>query len=206
MKKIIFSWILLFILSTTAAHSTIEYAYKQHVKQNVYKALTLIGTGKKAKRIRRQWNANNINTLTNTLLIAEHYTDIPHKNLLSTILTESDMDIYCIPKHKNLNGTIDIGLTQQNSPYIKTRYRVARKILNKAGIDYSNNVFDISTNVMAGAIVLKEFKKELKDRGIQTKYAHYIAYNVGTGGFFKKKLAAKRAAYLRRYKRFFKKL
>lgn len=201
MKKIIFIPILLFIFCTTTAYSTIEYRYKQHIKSNIYKALTLVDS----KKIKKQWTRRNINKLATVLIAAENYTDIPHKELLSTILTESDMDIYSV-SGPNRNGTFDVSLVQQNSPYLKSRYNAAKKILDRAGIDYSNNLFDISVNVMSGAVVLKDFKKQLKRRGVTNKYAHVVAYNVGPSGFFKKKLAPKKRAYLRRYKRFLTRL
>lgn len=202
MKKFVIVLLLLFIFTSNIAHSTIEYSYKQYVKHNIYRALDLVDS----EKIKRQWNKRNIDKLATVLIAAENHTDINHKHLLATILTESDMKINCVPRKRNKNRTIDYGLVQQNSKYLKIRYRSAKKLLRRSGIKYTDNIFDISVNVMSGAIVLRDYRSIMKSRGVKDRFAPVAAYNVGPSGFFKKKLASKKRAYLHRYKRFLTKL
>jgi len=200
MKRILFIPILLVILCSTSAYSTKDQCYKQYVKSNVKKAISF-----QEKDIRQQWTSNNINKLTTVLITIENHFGINHKKMLSTILTESDMDIYAV-SGPNRNGSYDYGLVQQNSPYLKRRYNLAKKILNKYNIAYSNDVFDISVNVMSGAVVLKDFKSRLKQKGVQGEFCHFVAYNCGPSGYFYPSLKKVRYRYLKRYKRFYYKL
>lgn len=198
MKKFVIVLLLLFIFTSNIAHSTIEYSYKQYVKYNIYRALDLVDS----KKIRRQWNKKNIDKLATVLIAAENHTNINHKHLLATILTESDMKINCVPKKRNKNRTTDYGLVQQNSKYLKSRYKSAKKLLRKSGIKYSNDIFDISVNVMSGAIVLRDYRLIMQSKGIRDKFASVVSYNVGPSGFFKKELHSKKRNYLKRYKGF----
>jgi len=164
--------------------------------------------------IRKQWRKKQIDKLTTALIAVEDtYSDIDHKFLLATILTESEMDIYCVPKRRNKNKSIDYGLSQQNSFYIKKRYAKARKILKSMNLKYSKDRFDILVNVMAGAVTLHEFKTELRDTSykdkIPKKYktlAHYIAYNVGARGLINPKREEKRSVYYNRYTKYLMRL
>jgi aspartokinase len=173
--------------------------YREYVKSNIYKALHKFEGDN--KRILKQWTPKNVNKLTIVLIAVEKYVGINHKKMLSTILTESDMDIYVIGGPNN-NKSYDYGLVQQNSPHLKKRYTAAKRLLKKHNITYTNNIFDISVNVMSGALVLKDFKKQLRKRGVNEKYAHFVAYNCGPSGYFYPHLKQKRHKYLKRYKSF----
>lgn len=202
-KKIIFLMCFVCFLVQTSAHSTMNKSYKEYVKSNIYKALHKFEGDN--KRILKQWTPKNINKLTTVLIVVEKYVGINHKKMLSTILTESDMDIYVI-SGPNGNRSYDYGLVQQNSPYLKQRYNAAKRLLKKHHIKYTNDLFDITVNVMSGALVIKDFKDQLKHRGVEGEYAHFVAYNCGPSGYFYPHLKSKRYSYLKRYKKFFIKL
>jgi hypothetical protein len=184
----------------TSAHSTMNKPYRNYVKSHIYKALHKFEGDN--KRILKQWTPANVNKLTTVLIAVEKYVGINHKKMLSTILTESDMDIKVV-SGPNRNGSYDYGLIQQNSPYLKQRYAAAKKLLRKHHIAYTNDLFDITVNVMSGALVIKDFQSQLKRRGVEGEYAHFVAYNCGPSGYFYPSLKDKRYHYLKRYKRFF---
>jgi hypothetical protein len=183
--------------------------YRENIRRDVLHSVKMA-----EPKIRKQWRHKQVETLTTALVAVEDvYPHINHKYLLSTILTESEMDIYCVPKHRNENGSIDYGLSQQNSRYIKERYAKARKILKSMHIKHTKNKFDILVNVMAGAVTLDEFKHDLTHKKyrnrIPKKYkhiAHFIAYNTGVGGFFNPNREHKRSQYYNRYKKYFVRL
>lgn len=199
-KKIIFLMCFVSLLVQASAHSTMNKPYREYVKSHIYKALHKFEGDN--KRILKQWTPKNVNKLTTVLIAIEKHVGINHKKMLSTILTESDMDITVVSGPNN-NGSYDYGLVQQNSPYLKQRYTAAKRLLRKHHISYTNDLFDITVNVMSGALVLKDFKGQLKKRGVQNEYAHFVAYNCGPSGYFYPHLKSKRYSYLKRYKKFF---
>ena len=197
------SFILIFFLTSigSIAQSQSESPYKEYIKRSIYLSLKIVDSPK----IQRQWTAQNVEILATVLDAIETHMDLSHKKMLSTILTESEMNIYALGG-PNRNGSYDYGLTQQTSTYLWARYAAAKKKLKALGIPYTNSKFDIAVNVMAGAIVLKEFRSELVHRGVTNPYAHFVAYNVGPGGYFMSRMYYKKTAYLRRFKSFFVRL
>ncbi len=204
-RKLIFILFFLFLFVEQSS-STTSY-YRNLVKKDIFKSLSLIGNDKNARRIKRQWNSSRVEELTRILICIENVVGINHKKMLSIILTESEMDIFVIAG-PNRNKSYDYGLIQQNSPYLIERYKAAKRILKRNHIKYTNDIFDISVNVMSGALVIRDFKYELEGKGIQGEYCHFVAYNTGPTGYLDKTLPMKikRARYLKRFKKFLVKL
>jgi len=130
----------------------------------------------KLKKFNRNWSKQNKSIAIEALQIGQDEFNIDHRIILSLMALESEMKI--VITNKNKNGTIDYGLTMQNSKAIKQRYKAAEEILKRRGIRYSNSKFDISKNILSAYIYYNDIKREYEydfKRSI-------MAYNVGIRG------------------------
>lgn len=124
----------------------------------------------------RKWSKTNKNKVVNALYYGEKEFNIDHKIVLSIIAIESRFNITA----KGYNsGSIDYGLTQQNSKYIKQRYEASKKYLDKYNLKYSDTIFDINQNIFSCYIYLNEIDKS----SLVNSFNQMIkAYNVGIKG------------------------
>ena len=124
----------------------------------------------------RKWSKQTKNRVVNLLFKGQKEFDIDYKIILSIVAIESQFKIRCIGKNKK---SVDYGLTQQNSKYIKKRYRKAEIYLKKYRIKCYNSKFDLSKNIFSCFIFLDEIRQHEKiiyfDQWIK-------AYNVGIRG------------------------
>jgi len=130
----------------------------------------------KLNKFNRNWSKENKKIAINALKIGQDEFDIDHKIILSLMALESEMKI--VITNKNTNGTVDFGLTMQNSRAIKQRYKAAEEILKRHGVKYSNSKFDINKNILSAYIYYNDIKREYEydfKRSI-------MAYNVGIRG------------------------
>lgn len=130
----------------------------------------------KLKKFNRNWSDSNKKIAIDTLLAGEDEFNIDHRIVLSIMALESEMKI--VVTNKNIDNTIDFGLTMQNSRYINIRYKAAEEILKRRNIKYSNSKYDIAKNIMSCYLYLNDIKKEYEydfKRSI-------MAYNVGIRG------------------------
>ncbi len=132
--------------------------------------------GLKLKKFNRNWSKENKKIATTALKVGQDEFNIDHKIILSIMALESEMKI--VITNKNTNGTIDYGLTMQNSIAKKQRYKAAEEILKRHNIKYSNSKFDISKNILSAYIYYNDIRQEYEydfKRSI-------MAYNVGIRG------------------------
>lgn len=150
----------------------------------------------------KYWNKRKIKLVIKILLIGEKKYKIKHTNILALISLESYFNPYAVCRNRTSK---DYGLTQQNSRYIKQRYRSASKILKKYKIKYDKkNKFDIALNLMSCILFKVTINKIVNKRGVNIyskRIEKIVAYNLGLGGArmrTRKKIGLK---YYRIYKR-----
>lgn len=153
----------------------------------------------------RTWSRRNIETCTKVLIAGERLYNVSHVKMLGIMLTESDMRIRCVGR-PNRNGTRDYGITQQNSDYLEERYAAARKALDAVGISYSDDLFDLAVNTMAGIIVVHDFREQMQKKGVEDRMAHVLAYNVGVNGYFMASRDAAKQRYQKRFESYYTRL
>lgn len=79
--------------------------------------------------------------------------------------------------------SFDYGLTQQNSEYIKNRFKSSSQILRNYNIKYNlSNMYDINLNVMSAILYLHYIKDKLRKNNRYTYKRYISAYNVGITG------------------------
>ena len=125
----------------------------------------------------RHWTKQEKETCTNCLYSGYNEWHIDPKIILAIISVESEFNIRAIGKNKR---SIDYGLTQINSRYIKQRYKATESYLKYYKIKYSNNNFDLSKNIFSCFMYLKD----LSDTPELIQFGDYIkAYNCGVRGY-----------------------
>lgn len=143
---------------------------------------------------KRKYSKTNTRRLVRSLYIGQRHYGIHYKDVLAMLKIESDFKI--VTKSRNTDGTYDIGLSQQNSPYYKNRYKVASRVLKKYRIKHSNWDYDIYVNVLACYGELNCIKKRIKNR---YSYKRWIcSYNTGVAGYNYKIKARER--YFKKFK------
>jgi len=142
------------------------------------------------KKYERKWSARDKQIFLQTIKAASKHYQIDPFDLMTFVALESNYKITATSK-PNSNGTRDFGLTQQNSNFYKTRYRIVSKVADSYGLRYnSNNKFDIVLNVMSCSYFISSLRKEIKEKyGSVEKFQLIASYNTGIAGFkrYKKK-------------------
>jgi hypothetical protein len=124
----------------------------------------------------RNWNYINKKLFVEVVFAGQKEFNIDYRIVMSIISIESNYKIQARGRNKN---SIDYGLTQQNSKYIDSRYKVAEIYLKKYNMKYSTSLYDISKNIFACYIYLKD----LSDTPELLWFRDYIsAYNQGIRG------------------------
>jgi hypothetical protein len=178
MKKFIIIWFI-FILGCS-----FKEEYKKDILENSYQI-----TNEKIleyniekdlnyflKKYNRNWSKQNKNKFVEVVYRGSKEFRVDPKIVMSIIAVESQYKIIIKGKNKN---SIDYGLTQQNSLYITTRYKIAEKYLKQNNITYTNSKYDIGKNVFACYMYLKD----ISDSEALLHFRDYItAYNQGIKG------------------------
>jgi len=129
----------------------------------------------------RNWSWMNKKLFVEVMYAGQKEFEIDYRIVMSIISVESNYKIQARGKNK---GSIDYGLTQQNSKYINQRYKVAEKYLNKLGFKYSQSPYDISKNIFSCYIYLHD----MSDIPELIWFKDYInAYNKGVRGALRNK-------------------
>lgn len=126
---------------------------------------------------KRNWSPQTKRHFINVIYTGSKTFKINYKVVMSIISVESKYDLKAIGKNKN---SFDYGLTQQNSKYLKVRYKAASKYLNSCGIQYNlKNKYDLGLNVFA----CFNYLKNIEDYGDLNHFHEKItAYNRGING------------------------
>ena len=128
-------------------------------------------------KYKRKWSNENKQKCIDALYYGQQEWNIDYKIVMSLISIESQYRIVVIGKNKN--GSKDYSLTQQNSKYIKYRYKATEEYLNHYKIKYTNSNFDIGKNIFACYMLLRD----TNEYGNLIMFRDYIAsYNVGIRG------------------------
>ena len=121
--------------------------------------------------------------LSHILFIGSLHYRISHKDVLAIIKIESNFNLYATGRNKD---SIDYGLSQTNSKYLKQRYKTVKSIANKYGLTYTNNKYDMTLNILACYNYLAYIQTQVKE------YKRYIiSYNTGVAGSLYKKTGEK---------------
>lgn len=153
----------------------------------------------------KRWNKEQINKLVTALEVCDAEYGVSPRTMMGIILTESDMTIRAV-SGPNWDGSYDYGLVQQNGRYLVERYAAAKKTLDRLGIKYTNNRYDIMVNVVSGAVTIAWFRKELMNKGVHDPDLHLVAYNVGPTGATDPRKEDRRQRYLDRFNNFYAQL
>lgn len=127
-------------------------------------------------KYKRNWTKKEKEKCVDILYYGQQQFNINHKIILSIISVESQFNIKAIGKNKK---SVDFGLCQINSRYIKQRYRNAEKYLKELNIKYTDSKFDISKNILSAYIYLRD----ISSYADLIEFGDYIkAYHVGIKG------------------------
>jgi len=181
MRKFLILWfiILLVVKCSNEKSITIDPLINAYKVDNVKldKSIIKDSLNHFLHKYNRKWSQENKQKCIDALYYGQQEFDIDYKIVMSLISIESQYRIVVIGKNKN--GSKDFGLSQQNSRYIKQRYRAAEEYLNKYKIKYSNSNFDISKNIFSCYMLLRD----TNEYGNLILFRDYIAsYNVGIRG------------------------
>ena len=166
---------LYYILSFSYINNNIIFSFPEDIQKNYIKYEVI----KYCNHYKKYYPDNVYNTITNAIIIGQkHYPHINYKYILSFISIESRWDIYA--KNKNKNNTFDYGLTQQNSKYLRNRYKVAQKLCDHYKVKYIKSNYDITLNILSAYIYFNEIKQNIHNNKQQI-----IAYNTGIKGSYK---------------------
>ena len=131
---------------------------------------------------KRKYSKYNMERLVNALYVGQKHYKIHYKDVLAMLKIESDFRIV-IKSVKNRDGTYDIGISQQNSPYYKKRYKTATKILKKYKIKHSKGKYDLYLSVLSCYGELNWIKKALCDSRKYSYKRWICSYNTGVAGY-----------------------
>jgi len=124
----------------------------------------------------RNWSEQNKNRCIELLYKGQLEFDIHYKIVLSIVAIESQFKIDAIGKNKK---SIDYGLAQINSRYLKQRYRATEQYLNQHKIKYTDSKFDMNKNIYSCFMYLKN----IMEYGDLVQFSDHIkSYNVGIRG------------------------
>lgn len=129
------------------------------------------------------------------LRIGQEKYGVPYKDMLAIMAIESGFKKYA--KHRNRDRSLDYGLTQQNSRYIKKRYRAATAHLKRYGIPHKRiyHKYDIGLNLMSAILFQRDIRRQTRN------YRRIIvSYNTGMAGYYKYK--AKGNKYFKRFMKY----
>lgn len=164
-----------------------HHATEDEIKADIMKMLKLHG---------QYWSVDNINTVAKVLQFGNNHKDyrIDYKLVLGYFGHESKMCVIpsCSTSPPNKNGTVDYGLGQHNSDYIRQRWIQARWVAQQydiipgraAGGDY----FDVMTQSVATIQYLKENRDRLDTYGKANNVSYglrdwILVYNLGWNGY-----------------------
>lgn len=185
MKKFIILWfVILFLIRCSSEQNITNYRMEKDPLINSYQ----IDSEKIEKqtiknhlnyfltKYNRHWSKQNKEKCVDILYKGQKEFNIDHKIVLSIISIESQFNIKAIGKNKK---SIDYGLTQQNSKYLKQRYKNAEQYLKEFKIKYTDSNFDIGKNIVSCFVYLHDIN-EYSDL---IQFSDYItAYNQGVKG------------------------
>lgn len=125
----------------------------------------------------RKWAKSTRERCVNILYKGQQEFDIDYKIILSIISIESQFDIKAKGKNKN---SIDYGLCQINSKYLKQRYKASEQLLKEYKIYFNkNDKYDIALNIFSSFMYLKDIHRYSD----LIQFSDYItAYNQGVRG------------------------
>lgn len=145
----------------------------------------------------RKWTIEKSRKFIDIMKIGEKETGINPTFILYLIALESEFKTKAHRHNKDRKKTIDYGLTQQNSMYIKERYKCASKVLDKYNIKYNiNDKYDMGLNIIAAFIYTKDI---LNHERIKTIEDTVGAYNVGVVGLDMETKQKQKDSYLARF-------
>ena len=124
----------------------------------------------------RKWSQRDKEKCIEVLYCGQQEFRVDHRIVLSIISVESQYNIYAVGKNRK---SIDSGLCQINSRYIKRRYKAAEPFLKQYKIKYTNSKFDIGKNIFSCMMYLRD----ISDYSDLIHFQDYIlAYNRGVKG------------------------
>jgi len=124
----------------------------------------------------RKWSQENKKKCIDALYYGQQQFDIDYKIILSIISVESQFNIYAKGRNRN---SIDFGLCQINSKYLKHRYKDSEFYLKQYKIKYNDSKYDISKNIFSAFIYLRD----ISSYSDLIQFSDYIsAYNRGVEG------------------------
>ena len=140
---------------------------------------------------KRSFSFNNRQLIKRLMYIGEKEYRIPHQDILAIIFVESFWNPNV--KNHNKNKSIDYGITQTNSYYMKERFQAAANTLDKYHIKYNiKNQYDLSLNIMSAFVTFNDNRNSLNILNEYNYFNQITSYNVGVNGCLKKKYLADR--------------
>jgi len=185
MRKFLILWfiILLVVKCSNEKSITIDPLINAYKVDNVKldKSIIKDSLNHFLHKYNRKWSQENKQKCIDALYYGQQEFDIDYKIVMSLISIESQYRIVVTGKNirRGKVKSIDYGLTQQNSKYIKQRYKSTEEYLNKYKIKYTNSNFDIGKNIFSCYMLLRD----TNEYGSLIMFRDYIAsYNVGIRG------------------------
>ena len=134
----------------------------------------------------KNWNYKDKQTFLKAVNIASLHYNIEALDIMTYVALESNYTIRP-PVRENSNGTYDYGLTQQNSDYYRSRFRITSKIAKQYNLKYNiNDRTDITLQVLSCAYFVNSLRTEIKQKyGSVSHYRMTASYNTGIKGFAK---------------------
>jgi len=128
-------------------------------------------------KYKRNWSNKEKEKFIDIIYYGSKEYNINYKVVLSIISVESQYIINAKGRNKT---SIDYGLAQINSRYIKQRYKYSEQFLKKYKISYDiNNKFDIGLNIFS----CFKYLKDISDCPDLLQFSDYVsAYNQGIKG------------------------
>jgi len=174
MKKFLTTLVLFILVSNcTAKPDPIRHGkiHPNTIKNNIKNDLNYF-----LLKHKQRWSKQNKKRFVEIVYKGQKEFGIKYKIVLSIISIESRYHIQAVGKNRK---TTDYGLTQQNSKYMKKRYKRTEKYLKKNNLRYSRSKFDMCKNVFSCFMYLKTITKSKSIRNFKEVIC---AYNVGIRG------------------------
>jgi hypothetical protein len=184
MKKFLILWFMLLFIVKCSTEETkvdpLQFSYKLN-KQQISKSVIKDDLNYFLNKYNRTWSKQNKEKFVNVVYIGSVEFNINPKIVMSIISIESRYNIKAVGKNikRRKVKSIDYGLCQINSKYLKQRYKATEEYLENYKIKYTDSKFDIGKNVFSCYMYLRA----IWDYSNLIHFQDYIlAYNQGVRG------------------------
>jgi hypothetical protein len=184
MKRFLILWFMLLFIIKCSTEETkvdpIQFAYKLD-KNQISKSIIKDDLNYFLNKYNRNWSKQDKEKFINVVYIGSKEFDINPKIIMAIVSVESRYNVKAVGKNirKKKVKSIDYGLCQINSKYIKQRYKATEEYLKANNIKYTDSKFDIGKNVFSCYMYLRS----IHDYSDLIHFQDYItAYNQGVRG------------------------